>query len=202
MGLGPLVDYYLSLEGKDSTDFKTASSRELHRVGLLPDPALFGSSDGLRRCESVSSRTGEIVETLADVTPKDRRTIKQVVEAETDLDERAKLREALDQLHRTRSAGAAMGFLDYDHAQRLVKVRTKKRITSNGKPQRPALERFGGRRLRSPGHHHRVKDLSEVLENLQQTLESADVSSVRTEKVRTQLADSSTETFSTVRLTL
>ena len=199
VGLGPLVDYYLSLEGKDSTDFKTASSRELHRVGLLPDPALFGSPTPAAMRKRLQSNR-EIVERLQMLTPKDRRTIKQVVEAETDLDERAKLREALDQLHRTRSAGAAMGFIDYDHAQRLVKVRTKKRITSNGKPQRPALERSADVASEALVNHHRVKDLSEVLENLQQTLESADVSSVRTEKVRTQLADSSTETFSTVRL--
>ena len=66
------------------------------------------------------------------LTPKDRLTIKHVVEAETDLDEQAKLREALDQLHRPRSVGAAMGFIDYDHAQRLVKVRTKKRAANTG----------------------------------------------------------------------
>jgi hypothetical protein len=41
VGLGQLVDYYLSLENKKSTDFKAASSRELYRVGLLPDPTLF-----------------------------------------------------------------------------------------------------------------------------------------------------------------
>ena len=35
VGLGQLVDYYLSLEGKDGANFKNASSRELHRLGLL-----------------------------------------------------------------------------------------------------------------------------------------------------------------------
>ena len=199
VGLGQLVDYYLSLEGKDSTDFKTASSRELHRVGLLPDPALFGSPTPSAMRKRLQSNR-EIVERLQVLTPKDRRTIKQAVEAETDLNERAKLREALEQLHRTRSAGAAMGFIDYDHAQRLVKVRTKKRSTSNGEPQQPALERSADVASEALVNHHRAKDLSAVLENLQQTLESADGSSVRTEKVRTQLADSSTETFSTVRL--
>ena len=199
VGLGQLVDYYLSLEGKDSTDFKTASSRELHRVGLLPDPALFGSPTPSAMQKRLQSNR-EIVERLQVLTPKDRRTIKQAVEAETDLKERAKLREALEQLHRTRSAGAAMGFIDYDHAQRLVKVRTKKRSTSNGKPQQPALERSADVASEALVNHHRAKDLSAVLENLQETLESADGSSVRTEKVRTELADSSTETFSTVRL--
>ena len=56
VGLGQLVDYYLSLESKDSTDFKTASFRELHRVGLLPDPP-FSPIPSLWRCEGASSRT-------------------------------------------------------------------------------------------------------------------------------------------------
>ena len=49
-------------------------------------------------------------------------------------------------------------------------------------------------------NQERVNDLGEVLANLQQTLASTEASSGRTEKVRTQLLDSSMETFSTVRL--
>ena len=199
VGLGQLVDYYLSLEGKDSTEFKAASSRELHRIGLLPDLALFDSSTPLGMRKRLQSNR-EIVERLQMLTPKDRRTIKQVVEAETDLAERAKLREALDQLHRTRSAGAAMGVIDYDHAQRLVKVRTKKPGGGDGKPPRPTVERSVDVASDALVNSGRVNDLREVLTNIRQTLESAEASSVRTEKVRTQLLDSSTETSSTVRL--
>ena len=199
VGLGQLVDYYLSLEGKDSTDFKTASSRELHRLGLLSDPALFKHLK-LSAMRSRLQSNRELVERLQMLTPKDRRTIKQVVEAETDLDEKAKLREALDHLDRMRFAGAAMGFIDYDQAQRLVKVRTKKRAANNGKPLRPAIERSADVAAEALVNHNRVDDLSELRKNLQQTLESAEATSARTEKVRTQLSDSSTETFTTVRL--
>ena len=142
----------------------------------------------------------EIVERLQMLTPKDRRTIKHVVEAETDLDEQAKLREALDQLHRTRFAGVALGFIDYGHAQRLVKVRTKKGAAKNGKPKRRAMEQSANLPAEALINPDRVEDLSAVLKNLQQTLESAEVTSARTQKVRTQLSDSSTETFTTVRL--
>ena len=83
VGLGQLVDYYLSLEGKGGTDFKTASSRELHRVGLLPDPALFANPQPSAMRRRLQSNR-EIVERLQTLTPKDRRTIKHVVEAETD----------------------------------------------------------------------------------------------------------------------
>ena len=108
VGLGQLVDYYLSLEGKDGADFKNASSRELHRLGLLPDSSFFNHSDSSAMARRLQSNR-EIVERLQMLTPKDRRTIKQVVEAETDTEEKAKLQEALEQLHRTRSIGGDYG---------------------------------------------------------------------------------------------
>jgi len=199
IGLGQLVDYYLSLEGRDSTDFKNASSRELHRLGLLPDPALFNYPKPSTMQKRLQSNR-EIVERLQMLTPKDRRTIKQAVEAETDPDEQVLLREALDQLHRTRSVGGALGSIDYDHAQRLVKVRTKKPPNNNGQPQRPMTERSADVAAEALVDPDRVDDLNELLENLQQTLESAEATSVRTERIRTQFADSSMESFTTVRL--
>lgn len=199
VGLGQLVDYYLSLEGKVGIDFKNASSNELHRLGLLPDPALFehpGNSAMRRRLQA----NREIVERLQMLTPKDRGTIKQVVVAETDPDEKAKLQVALDQLHRTRSVGGTLSFIDFAHAQRLVKARTKKPSPNNGKRQRPATERAADVASETLVNPDRVEDLSELLANLQQRLEDAEPTSVRTEKVRTQLTDPSTESFTTVRL--
>jgi len=199
VGLGQLVDYYLSLEGKDGAEFKTASSRELHRLGLLPDPTLFDNPKAAAMQKRLVSNR-EVVERLQMLTPKDRRTIKQVVEAETDPDEQAKLREALDKLHRTRSAGGAMGAIDYDHAERLIKARTKKPPAANGKPARPTTERSADVASETLVDPERVDDLKELLANLQETLENADETSVRTEKIRTQLSESSTEAFTTVRL--
>ena len=197
VGLGQLIDYYLSLEGKDGIEFKNASSRELHRLGLLPDSSLFDharSSAMVRRLRS----NREIVERLQMLTPKDRRTIKQVVEAETHTEERARLQEALDQLHRTRSVGGTTCFIDYDHAQRLIKARTRK--PTNGKPQPPERERpadVASDSLVNPDRHN---DLDELLSDLQKTLESADSTSVRTEKIRTQFSVSAAESVTTVRL--
>jgi len=198
VGLGQLVDYYLSLAGKDGAEFKAASSRELHRLGLLPDPTLFDNPKAAAMQKRLLSNR-EVVERLQMLTPKDRRTIKQVVEGETDPGEKTKLREALDQLHRTRSAGGAMGAIDYDHAERLIKARTKKPPT-NGKPARPTTERSADVASDALVDPERVEDVKELLDNLQETLENADETSVRTEKVRTQLSESSTEAFTTVRL--
>lgn len=199
VGLGQLVDYYLSLEGKDGADFKNASSRELHHLGLLPDPALFNQSKSSAMRRRLQSNR-EIVERLQMLTPKDRRTIKQVVEAESDTDEKAKLQEALHQLHRTRSVGGTMGFIDYDHAQRLVKARTRKPPPTNGKPPRPETERSTDVASDTLINPDRAKDLGELLENIQQKLEAAEPTSVRTEKIRTQFSDSPTESFTSVRL--
>lgn len=199
VGLGQLVDYYLSLEGKDGAEFKAASSRELHRLGLLPDPTLFDNPKAAAMQKRLLSNR-EVVERLQMLTPKDRRTIKQVVEGETDPGEKTKLRQALDQLHRTRSAGGAMGAIDYDHAERLIKARTKKPPPTNGKPARPTTERSADVASDALVDPERVEDVKELLDNLQETLENADETSVRTEKVRTQLSESSTEAFATVRL--
>ena len=199
VGLGQLVDYYLALDGKDSADFKTASWRELYRVGLLPDPALFDNPKPPAMERRVQSNR-EIVERLQMLTPKDRRTIMEVIEAETDRAKKTKLRKALDQLHRTRLAGDATGFIDYEHAQRLIKAGTKKRTTNGDKGKRRAMERSSDVAAEALVNSSRVADLTELRENLQRTLDSAETTSARTEKVRTPLSDSSTEIFTTVRL--
>ena len=198
VGLGQLVDYYLSLEDIDSTEFKTASSRELPRIGLLPDPALFDSAKPAAMRRRLQANR-EIVQRLQTLTPKDRRTIKQVVEAETDLAVRAKLQEGLDQLHRTRSAGASMGFIDYDHAHHLLKLRTKKPGGRDGKSPRRQKQQSVDIAANALVNCEPVDDLREIIKNLQQTLEVDEAAPVRTEKIRTQLLDSSTEAFSTVR---
>ena len=121
--------------------------------------------------------------TPTDVDTKDRRTIKQVLAAETDLDKKANLREALDLLDRTRFGGATMDFIDYEHALSLVKAHTKKgRNTGKGRrPKKIQSVAFAAAALVNSNH---ADDLDELLKNLQQTLESANTTSARTENVR------------------
>jgi hypothetical protein len=198
VGLGQLVDYYLSLDGKDGPEFKAASSRELHRLGLLPDPALFDNPKPAVMEKRLASNR-EVVERLQMLTPKDRRIIKQVVDNEENPEEKAKLREALDQLHRTRSAGTT-GTIDYDHAERLIRARTKKPPAGGDKKPRPTTERSTDVAADALLDSERTEDLNDLLSNLQASLEEADETSVRTEKIRTQLSEASNEAFTTVRL--
>ena len=85
--------------------------------------------------------TAESSSRLQMLNAKDRRTIKQVVESEDGSDEKTKLQEALDQLHRTRFDGGGTSAIDFDHAERLIKARTKKSAPANGKPPKAATER-------------------------------------------------------------
>ncbi len=196
VGLGQLADYYLALQGKTGAAFKAASSRELRRLGLLSDPTLFNDPKPAA-IERRLTANREVVERLQMLNPKDRQTIKKVVEGIEDAEEKAKLRKALDQLHRTRSGGAE-GTIDFEHAERLIKARSKK--PSTGKPPRPATEKATAVAAAALVDPERSEELEGLLSDLQKTLEEADETSVRTEKIRTQVSGTATAATTTVRL--
>jgi hypothetical protein len=200
VGLGQLADYYLALHDKEGAEFKAASSRELHRLGLLADPALFDDPKPAAMERRLASNR-EVVERLQMLNPKDRQTIKKVVEGIEDEDEKARLREALDQLHRTRSAGIE-GTLDFEHAERLIKARTKKPPPEGGKgkPPRPATEKAAAVAAEALVDPERDEELGGLLAELGETLEKADETSVRTEKIRVQVPGATTAATATVRL--
>lgn len=202
IGLGQLADYFLALDGKEGEQFKAAASRELHRLGLLPDTAFFDSpKPAALRKRLLDNR--ELVQRLQTLTPKDRRTIKGVVEQEKNADQKKHLRKALDQLHRTRWEGQGMGAIDFEAAERLIKARTKKKSKSTDdedeKPKK-TTERAGEVAADALVDPDREDDLDEVLEEMQKSLGNVDDTSVRTEKVRTPLSSSSVEVTTTARL--
>lgn len=201
IGLGQLIDYYLALDGKEGGDYKVATSRELFRLGLLPDPAFFDSPKPPAIRKRLESNR-DLVSRLQTLTPKDRRTIKQVVDGEIDADLKTKLQQALEQLHRTRWEGKGMGAIDFAAAERLMKARNsrpKKRNedgeTATKKMTEKAVEVAAGA-LVAP---EREGDLEEVLNNLNSSLADTDDTSVRTEKIRTALTDSTVEVTATAR---
>ena len=201
VGLGQLIDYYLALNGKQGGDYKLACSRELFRLGLLPDPAFFSSPKPPAVRKRLESNR-DLVARLQTLTPKDRRTIKQVVDSEPDADHKAELQKALEQLHRTRWEGKGMGAIDFDAAERLMKARTSKPKKKNGdgdtapkKTTEKAVE-VAAAALVDP---ERDDDLGEVLDNLNESLSGSDDTSVRTEKIRTALSSSTVEVTTTAR---
>lgn len=201
-GLGQLVDYYLALAGKDGPDYKAASSRELFRLGLLPDPAFFDSPKPAA-LRGRLDRNRDLVARLQTLTPKDRRTIKQVVDGEQDADKKADLQRALGQLHRTRWEGSGMAAIDFSSAEKLIKARATKPPTTGGgggEPPKKEVEKAVEVAAAALVGAERDGDLTEVLDALADRLKDGDDTSVRTEKIRTALSDSSVEVISTARL--
>ena len=202
VGLGQLIDYYLALDGKLGAAYKLACSRELFRLGLLPDPAFFTSPKPLAVRKRLETNR-DLVARLQTLTPKDRRTIKQVVDAEVDTVHKAKLQKALEQLHRTRWEGKGMGAIDFDAAERLMKARTsktKKRTDDGATAPKKTTEKAVEVAAAALVDPERDDDLEEVLDNLTESLSgSDDDTSVRTEKIRTALSSSTVEVTTTAR---
>lgn len=200
IGLGPLIDYYTALSGKSGHDFLDASSREIHHLGLLPDPEFFNDPhEGvvLRRLE----RNRELLTRLQMLNAQDRRRITDVLQAETDEDERRTLQEALSQLDRTRFEGGAGNSISFHAADRLVRARVKKPPKPD-EPKRPPTEKVVRVAAEALIDDDRAEDVAWIVENLQTQLNALDEGKLRPETIRTKLPDGVTEAIATARLDL
>ncbi|RKT52803.1 ATP-binding protein [Saccharothrix australiensis] len=123
ISLGQLVDYYASLptEPDRETEFKTLSSRELPRLGLLADPKLFDDPKD-RAVGDRIRRNRDLVSRLQTLTEKDRRTIAETIAKETDPDRQVALRQGL-RLLRLLRRGEPTGQLTVTDAEDLFSVR-------------------------------------------------------------------------------
>jgi hypothetical protein len=126
IGLGQLVDYYLSLDGKQGEAYGAAAATELHRLGLLPDPGFFDDHRP-KALEQRLAANKDLVTRLQTLTPKDRRVIKSVIDSEQDAAVAKQSRTAFAQLLQTRWDGRGMEALDYASAERLIKARKAKK---------------------------------------------------------------------------
>ena len=201
VGLGQLIDYYLALAGKAGNEFSEAASRQVHRLGLLPDPALFNDPKPQALKRRLQDNR-DLVRRLQTLTPRDRRMITKRLNEETDDDEKAKLREAFDQLHRTRWKGKGMESITFESAERLVKARTKKPKSSKPKPgetSKPATEKVVAIAAEALVDPDREDELKAVVQGLQDRLNSLDESSLRKEKIAIPLPGSATEAVTFAR---
>ena len=74
-GLAQLLDYYLALADKKGDKFLAGSSREIFRLGLLPDPELFNDpKESAVQARLASNR--ELLQRLQTLSPRDRKTIR------------------------------------------------------------------------------------------------------------------------------
>ena len=116
-----LLDYYSALPG-DTSGFVRQTSRELHRLGLLSDPAVFDNANDAairRRLD----RNRDLVGRLQTLTDKDRGIIAKNIAEEQDLERKSNLRKSfrsLQQLRRGESEGTR---LDLGDAEALLGIR-------------------------------------------------------------------------------
>jgi hypothetical protein len=199
VGLAPLIDYYTALAGKAGHDFLDASSREIHHLGLLPDPEFFNDPhEGAvqRRLD----RNRELSSRLQMLNAQDRRRIADVLQAETDDDARRALQEALSQLDKTRFEGGAGKAISFQAADRLVRARVKKPKLDGSK--RPPTEKVTRVAAEALIDDDRAEDVATIVSNLQTQLNALDEGKLRPETIRTKLPDGATEAVATARLDL
>jgi hypothetical protein len=116
-----LVDYYCALPA-DAVGFKTESSRELHRLGLLPDPALFDDPKeaAVRRRVELNR---DLVSRLQTLTDKDRGIIAANITGEHAPDRRTALTRSFRMLQRLRRGELDDAQLTVADAQALLGIR-------------------------------------------------------------------------------
>jgi hypothetical protein len=122
VSLGQLVDYYATLEPLPEADFIVQASREIHRLGLLPDPALFDNprESAIRR-RMQDNR--ELLGRLQTLTEQDRKIIANNIGNEQDVTQRARLARSLRHLRQLRRGGHGLDRLPLQDAQDLLAIR-------------------------------------------------------------------------------
>ena len=146
-----VLDYFISLSGLDAADVRERASRELSRLGLLPDPALFdvGKESVMRRR---LERNREVLSRLQTLTERDRSMIAGKIAQETDTQRRAELRHGLRLLREMRRGGAGTW-------PTLAEVETLLGVRQRAQAPRPEPERketSRGNRVHRHGTGHHV----------------------------------------------
>jgi hypothetical protein len=134
VSFGQLVEYYLSLVELPPSEVITRASRELPRLGLLPDPAFFDApaENALRKRLGLNR---DLVQRLQTFTDKDRKTAAKNLATVKEPEEQARLRDALRQLKQLRRGSADLDQLSVRNAQALIDVRKPAKPSKKTKSQ-------------------------------------------------------------------
>jgi hypothetical protein len=140
ISFGQLADYYLALVDLEPAEMISRASREIHRLGLLPDSALFNepTEKDLRKRLLLNR---DLVQRLQTFTDKDRKTAAKNLATVQDAGEREQLQEALRQLKQLRRGNADLTSLTVTGAQSLIDVRKPPRKKKPGGEEDAPKER-------------------------------------------------------------
>jgi hypothetical protein len=187
-----LLDYYSALASLEPSEATTRASRELHRLGLLPDPALFDNprEAAVRRRLELNR---ELVVRLQTLTEKDRKVIAANIATEHDAAARNELNRALRLLREARRGARGLEDLTLSAAQDLFGARARARHGSEeddgGSENRTStrgLTALAADVLAMPTAEQGA-DLDEALEELVGQLNRLEEPSVRRERLATEL---------------
>ncbi len=178
VSFGQLADYYLALFDLKPAEAIAQASRQIYRLGLLPDPALFDTpTEAALRKRLQLNR--DLVQRLQTFTDKDRRTAAKNLSTVQDPREREQLHEALRQLKQLRRGSAELGALSVKGAQSLIDVRKPAKkagsdVNGGEEKERQDLNAFVARALlEEPDARAGLDDVvNEVTERLNQISES------------------------------
>lgn len=172
ISLGQLVDYYLALADRPPSDFRLQTSRQIHRLGLLPDAALFDNpaESAIRRRVELNR---ELLRRLEILTPQDRHAIAANIEAASDPETRARLKQAYTRLRAMRRRGSDLDQLDVTAAQELLGIRTARRVASDPVEALPSVTKVRVRPLVAEtlvNHPERLGVLDTVVQRVSRRL--------------------------------
>lgn len=187
ISLGQLVDYYLSLYGLDDAEFVSRAAREVHRLGLLPDAALFNDPNEKTVVRRIQQNL-ELVRRLQTLNEKDRKTIASNVAGETSGERRRKLNASLTRLRELRWGGKGLSDLTLEDAQALLGIRKGRPPSPSpgGEPPPPPPEKA---RMVEVAAKSIVQDpetqqeLDSLIQQAKEDLEDIDESQLRPEKI-------------------
>lgn len=198
IGLGQMVDYYLSLSTKTGAEFLAAASREIDLLGLLPDPGFFDSPSD-RALHQRLEMNRDVIRRLQTLTPRDRRSIADVVNSEEDPEVRRQLAEDVDRMEGAYWGAEGVRAIPLAAAERLIKARTRKKKVVGTPPVHNKVERVVAVAAESLVDLDRESEAESVLTDLVKQLQNLEDVSRRPEKLRIPLPDGSTEATTVVR---
>jgi hypothetical protein len=188
-----LLDYYGALAQLEPAEAIARASREVHRIGLLPDPALFDNP----RDAAIARRLDlnrELVSRLQTLTEKDRGAIAANIGAEQDSQQRAALNRALRLLRQARRGERGLDELTLADAQALFGVRRPRPTApptdgAEPAPERPTVRAMGSLAADAlaAAEPEEVSELEQALDALVERLNELEEPRPRPERLAVEL---------------
>lgn len=189
ISLSELADYYLALDALDDQEVVTRASREIGRLGMLPDPELFNRPKRAqikRRIEDNRKLAGR----LQTLTERDRLVIAQTIASQESPDDRDRLTTAYQRLRRMRREATPdpLNLVDAQALLGLRRARPSRTTSGTGEPsERKTVSALAAEAVLEGEEGDEAADT--VLESLTEQLDRVADSALKPERLGVELRD-------------